>query len=114
MTGKMTLAVHDDVHHQNADGIEYDLWRINNTTNRVNIKHDRITNNDPHLLVQANTEEDLGSYEIILYIKDYFEGFDQNVDVPHSRFILPFGMNQLDRDYHLNVHITPTSYTCTL
>jgi 5-hydroxyisourate hydrolase-like protein (transthyretin family) len=114
MTGKMSLCVHDDVHNQNADGIEYDLWRINDGTTRVNIGHDTITNNSPHVLVQANTAEELGSFEVILYVKDYFERFNENIDVQDSRYILPFGINELNKDNHLNMHITPTGYTCTL
>jgi len=115
MPAKMTLSVYDDVHNQKAEGIAYDLWRINNSSNRVNIKHDIITNNNnSHVLIQANTVEDLGSFEIVLYVKDYFEHCNPNLDVRDSRFTLPFGMNDLDRDYHLNVHITPTGYTCTL
>jgi 5-hydroxyisourate hydrolase-like protein (transthyretin family) len=114
MSGKITFSVHDDVHNQKAEGIEYDLWRINNNTNRVNIKHDTITNDSSNVLVQANTNEDLGSFEVVLYIKDYFERLNPNLDVQDSRFVVPFGMNELNRDYHLNVHITPTGYTCTL
>ena len=65
MPGKMTLSVHDDVHHQNAEGIEYDLWRVDTPTNRVIIKRDRITDENPHLLIQANTTEELGSFEVV-------------------------------------------------
>jgi 5-hydroxyisourate hydrolase-like protein (transthyretin family) len=114
MSAKITLSVHDDVHNQKAEGIEYDLWRINDNTNRVKIKHDILTNNNVHILVQANTVEELGSFEIIFYIKDYFERFNQNLDLKDNRLIVPFGMNDLNQDYHLNVHITSTGYTCTL
>ena len=114
MTGKMTVSVRDDVHHRNAEGIEYDLWRINQSTDRVKIKHDRITNQNQHVLVQANTPDELGSFEIVLFVKDYFNTMDQNLDVPDSRVIIPFGINDINRDYHLNIGITPTAFTCTL
>ena len=32
----------------------------------------------------------------------------------NSRIVIPFGVNTLDEDYHLNIHITPTGFTCTL
>jgi 5-hydroxyisourate hydrolase-like protein (transthyretin family) len=114
MPAKMTVAVHDDVHHQNAEGIEYDLWRINEPNGRVKIRHDQITSTNSHVLIQANTPDELGSFEIVLFTKDYFEHLDQNLNVQNSRIIVPFGINQLDQDYHLNISITPTSYTCTL
>ncbi|CAF3178970.1 unnamed protein product [Rotaria sp. Silwood2] len=110
MTGKITLSVHDELHNQLANGIKYDLWHIHNDTNRVNIKHDTLTNNDSqHVLLQANTVEELGSFEVILYIKDYFDSFNENIQVRDSRIIVPFGMHELDRDYQLNIFITPTN-----
>lgn len=114
MTGKLTLSVYDDIHHQNAEGLEYDLWRIINPNNRVNLKHDRITDQRSHLLIEANTPEILGSFEVILYVKDYFEQFNENLNVRDSRMIIPVGINRTDEDHHLNIHITPTGYTCTL
>jgi 5-hydroxyisourate hydrolase-like protein (transthyretin family) len=114
MTGKLTLSVHDDIHHQNAEGIEYDLWRINQSTDRIKIKHDRITNQNPHLLIQANTPDELGSFEIVLYVKDYFEHLNRDHNVQNSRIIVPVGINQIDQDNHLSIHLTSTGYTCTL
>ena len=114
MSGKITLSVFDSVHNQNATGIEYDLWRVNTSTNRVNIKHGTITNNDSHLLLHARTAEELGSFEVILYVKNYFERFNENISVQDSRFIIPFGFHDLDQDYHLTIHISPTGVTCTL
>lgn len=114
MTGKMTFSVHDDINNKNADGIEYDLWRINQPTDRVKIRHGIITNQNPHLLIEANTPEELGSFEVVLYIKDYFKHSNPDLNVENSRMVLPFGINQTDQDYHLNIHITPTSFTCTL
>ncbi|CAF3027507.1 unnamed protein product [Rotaria socialis] len=115
MTGKLTVSVHDDAHNQNADDIQYDLWRINDNSNRVNIKHDTIiANSNPHVLVQANTVDELGLFEIILYIKDYFESFNENIHVQDSRIIIAFGMNNLNRDHHLRIFIRPDRYWCTL
>jgi 5-hydroxyisourate hydrolase-like protein (transthyretin family) len=114
MSGKVTLSIYDDVHDKNAEGIEYDLWRINNNSNRVNIKHTTLTNDNQHVLLEASTPEQLGSYEVILFTKDYFERFNENIQVRDSRVIVPFGINERNEDYHLNIHITPTSYTCTL
>lgn len=114
MPGKLTISIYDDVHHQNAEGIEYDLWRINNNSNRVNIKHDTITNNNQYILIQTNTVDELGSFEIVLYIKDYFESFHENIHVQNSRIIIPFGVNALNRDDHLNIFIRPDSCSCTL
>jgi 5-hydroxyisourate hydrolase-like protein (transthyretin family) len=114
MTGKMTVTVRDDVNHQNAQGIEYDLWRVNQSTDRVKIKHGRITDANPHLLVQANTPDDLGSFEIVLFVKDYFESTNQNLNMENSRLVIPFGFNEINRDYHLGICITPTGFTCTL
>ena len=113
MPAKMMLSVYDTVHNQNATGIEYDLWRVNNSTNRVNIKHDTITNN-PHVLTEANTSEELGSFELILYVKDYFDRFNENINVHQNRLIIPFGSTDLNRDEHLTVHIKPDGVTCTL
>lgn len=114
MTGKFLLSVYDDIHHQNAEGLEYDLWRIVDSNNRVNIKHDRVPVERPHELIQANTPNDLGSFELILFIKDYFQRFNENLRVENSRLVIPFGFNDLNENYHLNIHITPTSFTCTL
>jgi 5-hydroxyisourate hydrolase-like protein (transthyretin family) len=114
MTGKTTIAVYDDVHHQDATGIEYDLWRVNNKTNRVSIKHDTLPSGHSHVLIQTNTAEDLGSFEVILYTKDYFDRFNEDIQVPNSRLTIPFGVNELNQDQHLNIHIKPTSFTCTL
>ena len=110
----MTLGVYDTVHHQNAQGLAYDLWRIRDPNHRVNIKHDTMGATGEHVLVQANTAEELGSFELILYVKDYFERFPNHSEVPDNRFIVPFGMNRLNEDLHLNVQINPTGFTCTL
>lgn len=114
MPAKMTFSVFDNVNNKKADGLKYDLWRINDNTNRVNIKQDTITDDNQHVLVQANTNEDLGSYEVVLYIKDYYKQNNPDIDVQDSRMTVPFGVNDLNQDYHLNVHITPTTVTCTL
>ncbi|CAF1220120.1 unnamed protein product [Rotaria magnacalcarata] len=115
MTGKLTVSVHDDIHNQNADGIQYDLWRINNGSNRVNIKHGTITDNsNPYILLQANTVDELGSFEIILYIKDYFESFNEKIHVQDNRIIVAFSMNDLNQDHHLRIFIRPDRHWCTL
>lgn len=114
MTGKLTFAVYDDVHHQNAEGLEYDLWRIINPNNRVNIKHDRITDQRMNLIIEATTPEQLGAFEIVLYVKDYFERFNENLNVQDSRLVISVGINRIDEDQFLNIHITPTGHTCTL
>ena len=114
MTGKLTLSIYDDTHHQNAEGLEYDLWRVVDSNNRVNIKHDQITDQHSHLLVQANTLNDLGSFELVLFVKDYFERFNENLHTPDSRMVVPVGFNSLDEDNHLSIRITPTTVTCTL
>ncbi|CAF1141474.1 unnamed protein product [Rotaria sordida] len=114
MSGKITLAVHDELHNQYAEGIKYDLWRIDNNTNRIHVKNDTFTKNNSNVLLHAHTNEELGSFEVILYIKDYFDKFNENIHVQNSRITVPFGMNELDKDYELNIFITPTSYTCTL
>ncbi|CAM4757742.1 unnamed protein product [Rotaria magnacalcarata] len=71
MTGRMLLSIHDDTHDQFADKIEYDLWRIydNNT--------------------KLQTIDDLGCYEIILHVKDYFDKFNENIVLSESQFIIP-------------------------
>jgi 5-hydroxyisourate hydrolase-like protein (transthyretin family) len=108
----MTVSVYDDIHNHFADNIEYDLWRVNN--NRTFIKHDIITDNSKHLLFSVNTVEDLGYYEIVLYIKNYFDRFHENIKIPNHRLIIPVGMNELNQYYQLGIHITPTSHSCVL
>ncbi|CAF1357806.1 unnamed protein product [Adineta steineri] len=114
MPGKMTFNVYDDVHKKNAEGIEYDLWRINNGKDRVNMKHEKLADGNSHVLVEANKEEELGTFEVVIYAKDYFDRFNEDIEVKNSRYVIPFGVKDLSQDYHLNIHISPTSYTCTL
>lgn len=114
MPAKMTVSVYDKVHLQNAQGLVYDLWRIRDPNNRENIKHSTIDTNSENVLVQANTAEELGSFELILYVQDYFKQFPDYTEMADSRFIVPFGINQLNKDEHLNVQIEPSALTCTL
>ena len=110
----MTVSVYDDLHHRPARGLAFDLWRLQNEQNRVNIKHGTITDDHRNLLVETNRQEDLGSFELVLYIKDYFQQFPDYTEIEQGKVVLPFGMNQLGEDNHLNIHIQPTSFTCTL
>ncbi|UJR21700.1 hypothetical protein I4U23_024777 [Adineta vaga] len=114
MPAKMMLSVYDNLHKKNAEGIEYDLWRVDKDSNRTNIKHATLTNDNSHVLVEANTEEELGAYEVILFAKDYFDKFNEDITMQDSRFTISFGMNELNQDYQLGVRITPDGYTCTL
>ena len=111
MTMKMTLSIYDDMHQQTARGLAYDLWRIHSSTNRTQIKHDRISDHDQDLLIESDDESQMGSYELVLYTNDYFEQFTDVDALCTARFIVPFGFNQ---EQHLNIHIQPSSYTCTL
>ena len=114
MPGKMTLGVTDGLHQQTAEHLAYDVWRIRGGSNRVNIKQGTIGVDREHVLVDVNTADDLGSYEVILYVKDYFDRFNENINVTDSRLIIPFGITTLDEKSHLNIRIEPTSFTCTL
>jgi 5-hydroxyisourate hydrolase-like protein (transthyretin family) len=114
MPAKMTVSVYDKVHRQNAQGLAYDLWRIRDPNNRVNIKSGTIDTTNQHVLVEVNKQEDLGSFELILYVKDYFQRFPDHTEMADGRFILPFGMNQFNEDEHLNIQIEPSAFTCTL
>ncbi|CAF0861164.1 unnamed protein product [Rotaria sordida] len=113
MTGQMFISVYDDTHDKFADKIEYDLWRINNT-DRIFIKHDIVHENNQNILFTVNTIDDFGCYEVVLNIKDYFERFNENIDLPTSQYTIPVGMNELDKSYHLGIHITPTQVSCVL
>ena len=110
----MIVCVRDDLHRRNANGLAYDLWRLENDSTRVKIKNGTITDEHPEVVVQANSEEELGRFEIVLFVKDYFEHFDEDITVQDSRFNIAFGMNALETDEQLNIHIKPDSYTCTL
>ena len=114
MPSKMIVRVRDDLHGRNADGIEYDLWRRESDSTRVKIKHDTITDEHPEVVLHANNESELGNFEIVLFVKDYFERFDENISVRDSRFNISFGMNAINTEEQLNIHIKPDSYTCTL
>ncbi|CAF1146755.1 unnamed protein product [Adineta ricciae] len=114
MPSKMVVRVRDDLHRTNADGIEYDLWRRENDSTRVKIKHDTITNEHPEVVLHANNEDDLGTFEIVLFVKDYFERFDENINVRDSRFNISFRMNAINTEEQLSIFIKPDSYTCTL
>lgn len=108
MTGITTISIYDDINNCNAEGIKYDLWRINSNTDRVHIKHDVMKKEYPHVLIHTNGVDDLGSFEIIIYAKDYLDDF------PENRLIIPFGVNELNRDQHLSIHINQSGFTCTL
>lgn len=114
MSTKMTVSVYDDVHHQVARGLAYDLWRVRSPTERVKINEGTITDDRVNLLFETDREEDLGSFELVLHIKDYFQGFPDYTEMELGKLVLPFGTSRLGVDDHLGVHITPTSFTCTL
>ncbi|CAF4399933.1 unnamed protein product, partial [Rotaria sp. Silwood2] len=58
--------------------------------------------------------DDFGTYEVVLNIRNYFEHFNENIELPISQFSLPVGMYELDQCYQLGIHITPTEVSCTL
>ena len=110
----MTVSVYDDLHHQPARGLTFDLWHLRNEQHRVNIKHGTITDDRHNLLLETNRQEDLGSFELVLYIRDYFQQFSDYTEIEQGKAVLPFGMNRLGEDNHLNIHIQPTTISCTL
>ncbi|CAF4225229.1 unnamed protein product [Rotaria sp. Silwood2] len=114
MTGRMLISVYDDLHNKHADKIEYDLWRINNNTDRVFIKHDIFHENSENILFLVNTIDDFGTYEVVLNIRNYFEHFNENIELPISQFSLPVGMYELDQCYQLGIHITPTEVSYSM
>lgn len=114
MPAKMTFTVFDEVHDRHADGIEYDLWRIEKDSKRVNLGHKTFNGAQLQTLVEANKPEELGSFEIVLYVKEYFDRFNENIKVQDARYVLPFGMNNADEEGYLGIRINPDSYTCTL
>lgn len=114
MSAKMTVSVYDDLHHRSAQGLIYDLWRIENHQNRVKVKNGTINDEERNLLIETNRSEDLGSFELVLYVNDYFQQFSDYTEIQQGKMILPFGMNRLAEENHLNIHIQPTCLTCTL
>ncbi|CAF3364099.1 unnamed protein product [Rotaria sp. Silwood1] len=114
MTGRMLITVHDDLHDKYADNIEYDLWRITENNDRIFVKHDKVHENSENILFLVHTNNDLGTYEVALYIKNYFQQFNENIDLPNDQFSIRVGMNEPREVQHLGIHIKPTEYSCVL
>ncbi|CAF3434653.1 unnamed protein product [Rotaria sp. Silwood1] len=102
MTGRMLITVHDDLHNKYADNIEYDLWRITENNDRIFVKHDKVHENSENILFLVHTNNDLGTYEVALYIKNYFQQFNENIDLPNDQFSIRVGMNEPREVQHLD------------
>ncbi|CAF0960861.1 unnamed protein product [Didymodactylos carnosus] len=120
MSARLTIAVTDDKHNQAAEKLELEVWRVvtdSSGVQRHRIKKDFI--NEKGIIETPVIIDSFGAYEVILNTKGYYQRFSiqqqecTDMNVIQDKYVISIGVNELDKDYHLNIHITPTTYSAT-
>jgi 5-hydroxyisourate hydrolase len=114
MAGKLTTHVLDLTKGLPANGIEIELWAIEDHDERSLLKT-TITNDDGRVDFPLLTGEEMlpGEYELIFKVKNYFNG--DNVSSPRFSFLnkvpIRFGITSQEEHYHVPLLLAPGGYS---
>lgn len=112
----MSLSTHvlDTVRGAPAVGIKIELWQVAADNKRTLIKEVK-TNSDGRVdaPLLADGEADVGEYELVFFVADYFKASGDKVAEPAFLSVVPirFGIADADSHYHVPLLISPWAYS---
>lgn len=112
----MSLSTHvlDTVRGSPAEGMKIELWQIGSDYNRKRIG-EFTTNSDGRVDSPLLTKEEsnIGVYELVFYIADYFRGNGDMLPEPAFLDEIPirFGIADPNSHYHVPLLVSPWSYS---
>ncbi|MGI0491614.1 hydroxyisourate hydrolase [Alkalinema pantanalense CENA528] len=113
--GKLTTHVLDTAQGCPAAGVPLQLWRYDRESGDRQLLAKAVTNLDGRTDVPLLINEQLkvGFYEIIFFVKDYFDR--QPLNLPDLPFLtevpVRFTISDPDANYHIPLLVSPWSYT---
>jgi 5-hydroxyisourate hydrolase len=114
MPGKLTTHVLDTAHGCPAAGIAIELWQVSPSGDKTLLKSVH-TNADGRTDVPllAAEELQLGMYELVFAIGDYFDRLMESLPTPRflDRIPIQFGVADPAVHYHVPLLVSPWSYS---
>lgn len=114
MSGKLTTHVLDTSNGCPAAQMTIELWLLSSNNNRKLLKT-ICTNSDgrtdaPLLIAD---EFQIGIYELVFFVGDYFDRYCKNLPNPHflDRIPIQFGIADSSIHYHVPLLVSPWSYS---
>jgi len=112
MSGKLTTHVLDTARGRPAVGIAIALWSIDPDANLSKLIKSVTTNIDGRAILLSDNDLEVGVYELVFAIADYFAEFYEPHTLPFlDRVPIRFGVANPDAHYHVPLLISPWSYS---
>jgi 5-hydroxyisourate hydrolase len=115
MIGKLTTHVLDTARGCPAAGMNVELWAIENRLDTKTLLQKVMTNADGRTDIPLLVDEEfqIGVYEIVFAVGDYFAAHLDNLPNPPFLDLIPiqFGIADLNSHYHVPLLVSPWSYS---
>lgn len=115
MSGKLTTHILDTVHGCPAANVAIELWAIDPASGQKTLLKTIRTNSDGRTdaPVLIGDEFQIGTYELVFAIGDYFSQRQPSLSEPRflDRVPIQFGIADRTAHYHVPLLATPWSYT---
>jgi 5-hydroxyisourate hydrolase len=110
-SGKLSTHILDTAQGRPASNVAIDLWRIDSQDNRTHLKSTR-TNQDGRAPLLLDDELQVGIYELVFAIGDYFAA---QQELPEPNFLneipIRFGIADVTAHYHVPLLVSPWAYS---
>ena len=113
-TGKLTTHVLDIFHGKPAANLTIELWRLSDDgTSREHLLTVQ-TNDDGRISAPLLADDGLkaGEYELVFYVRAYFEGLDADGASPFLNTVpIRFTVFDAGQHYHVPLLVSPWAYS---
>jgi 5-hydroxyisourate hydrolase len=111
--GKLSTHVLDTAHGKPAAGLRLELYELNGNFRQLVMT--TVTNQDGRTDALLLTPEAMrvGTFELVFYVGDYFEGLGVELSSPKFLDVVPvrFGIFNKEQNYHVPLLVSPYSYS---
>lgn len=115
MTGKLTTHVLDTAQGCPAANLSIELWAVDRQSDRKTLLKTTRTNSDGRTdaPLLASSEMQLGVYELVFAVGDYFAQQSENNTTPPflDRVPIQFGIADPNMHYHVPLLTSPWAYS---
>jgi len=115
MVGQLTTHVLDTAQGSPAVGMVLELWAVDRQSPIKSLLKQTKTNEQGRTLVPLldNGELEVGTYELVFFVGDYFQRVMGNLAEPVFLDQVPiqFGVSDPHSHYHVPLLVSPWSYT---
>jgi 5-hydroxyisourate hydrolase len=111
--GKLSTHVLDTAHGKPAVGLRLEFFELNGNFQQLVMT--TTTNQDGRTDALLLTPESIrvGTFELVFYVGDYFEGLGVKLPTPKFLGVIPirFGIFDKEQNYHVPLLVSPYSYS---